>query len=197
MNKIIKIIEKMTKYADFLVLHNIPYDTIKPYQTEILPRKPPFYVGVKPSIKYLKKHGISCAGFINILLQHVGLSTPKNFKFPKFPGGCGAYEQLDGIEFFDNSSIKSMINQINNLPNGTILGWYWQDNNKNQGHIMFLANGYIFESYYDSRSQGGIIKTSIEDIIKYFSKNLLLFEYYILPTVYIPQLMKKKKFFFS
>ena len=142
----------------------------------------PFYVKEKKSVEYVKKHGVCCSGFINLLVHHVGLKI--NHSGPYSGGTDGWYCYLK------KKNCLQKFSETNWYPIGTLfLRNYY--NYKDQGHMAILYNytigsiekkdimeANIIHAYYDDNvSHVGITTLNYSHSIK----NKSYYEYAILP----------------
>ncbi len=124
-----------------LKLENTPrinYDKNTPptYNNE-----PPFWIGTGPlnDIEYIKKKGIVCVGFSNLIrrlnnLEIPGMITGKKLDY--WPGGTRAW-----FEYLDQENRLEKINFSKEYPKGTLLLQNY--NSINEGHIAITINSNV------------------------------------------------------
>ena len=128
----------------------------------------PFYVNVPPSdmnISFFRKHGMNCAGFINILLWKFGRGVP-------FSGDAEVDEWRGGTYFwhhyFDKIGALKVFDIDAKYPVGTLFLRKYVDE-KEQGHVAVLCEldsmcGKIIHSYKDERlGYGGVAINTLRD----------------------------------
>ena len=140
----------------------------------------PFYVKQIPSLEYIKKNGINCAGFINLLRQKSGLTIPG--KEHKYKGGTDSWYKY----FEENNKLKTF-DYRENYPIGTLFGRKYRGIN-DQGHLAVLyeidkdglwLNNKIIHSYYEKKNKGKVGITTLG--YSHYSKENGYYEYAVLP----------------
>jgi len=93
----------------------------------------PFYIEKIPTKAYLKKHGINCAGFINLLRQKAG---------KKVPGSGINRGGTDGwFNYLKKKQVLEKFDDIKNYPLGTLFLRKYR-NVEDQGHVaVYLTKG--------------------------------------------------------
>jgi hypothetical protein len=146
-------------------LRNAPYTY---WDGEHIPRNDmtPFYAqnGPPPSRSHIDAVGVSCAGYMNLLRRHMGLSVPGvDDPCELYPGGIGAWHTFlrDHLTPFDAAAT---------YEDGTIL-FRPYTSVQDQGHIGVVFGGQLYHSYayvwepfsFEKRVEPGV---SITDIWK-------------------------------
>lgn len=123
-----------------------------------------FHYYDKPqSIPFIKKHGIACSGFVNLLMHEAGVKLPKSIG--KHRGGTGFWFQ----RFRKDKKLKPF-DYTKNYPIGTLLfrkyrnvedqGHFAVLYSKNKKHPTKLLYSNIIHAYADD-DKGGQIGISI------------------------------------
>ena len=120
----------------------------------------PFYVNGIPDIEYIKKNGINCAGFINLLRLKSGKDVPGN---GDFKGGTFSW-----FNYFQDKKFLEVFDYRIRYPIGTLLLRKYRSI-YDQGHLAVLyeldenniwLNNKIIHSYYDENNGNGRVGIS-------------------------------------
>ena len=121
----------------------------------------PFYVDYIPPINYIKKHGINCAGLVNIMRLKNGKNIPG---FGIYRGGTGMWDYyLNSKKLLEKFDIEKQ------YPVGTLFLRRYR-NVEDQGHLAVLygnngenvLDGDIIHSYNDEHG-GRVGITKLRD----------------------------------
>lgn len=163
-----KAVNRAIRYANKLVnTHTITCTKI-PKEN-----KYPFYVANKPppSLEIIKKNGINCAGFINLIRRHMNLEIPGIITGEKksiFPGGTGEW-----FGYLKKEKRLEKIDYDKTYPKGTLLLEDYNPNN--QGHLamVYTSNkkGLLNSKIIHTRWESHIKKVQIDYFYDYTYKN--------------------------
>ena len=128
-----------------------------------------FYTETLPAISYLKRHGINCSAFINILMHRMKKEIPKSGRGIR--GGTKFW-----VHHYKKLNVAMPFNISAQYPIGTLFLRDYRDFT-DQGHAAIMINEtQIIHSCLDI----GVILT---DLIK--SHSICTYEYAILPEDWI------------
>ena len=140
----------------------------------------PFYVNEIPSIEYIKKNGLNCAGFINLLRLKSGKDVPGT---GEDRGGT-----LSWFNYFKDKKCLEVFDYRKNYPVGTLFFRKYRSI-MDQGHFAVLyeldkndlwLNNKIIHSYYDKEEGNGKVGLSVLGY-SHYSIPEGYYEYIILP----------------
>lgn len=143
----------------------------------------PFYVNELPNIEYIKKNGINCAGFINVLRLKVGKDVPGS--------GDDRGGTLSWFNYFKDKNLLEIFDCRKKYPLGTLFLRKYRSVT-DQGHLAVLYeldknnvwyNNKIIHSYYQE-DYGGRVGFSLLGKSHYYIPEGY-YEYIILPENWI------------
>lgn len=123
------------------------------------------YYDAPKSKTFIKKHGVACSGFVNLLMHKAGVNLPSSGKLWKHRGGTGFWY----YKWKEQKKLKPF-DYTKKYPLGTILFRKYRDV-KDQGHFAVLYSynkkhpdkilyGEIIHAYAEDE-KGGRVGTTI------------------------------------
>ena len=173
-------VEEILKFAETLI--DIKYTL---WNGEPLSKNThPFYVNEIPNMEYIKKNGLNCAGFINLLRLKSGKYVPG---IDDYKGGTHSW-----FNYFKDEKCLEIFDYRKKYPLGT---WFLRKYRSitDQGHLSvlyeldkndFWLNNKIIHSYYDEKENNGKVGLSILGY-SHYSIPEGYYEYIILPENWI------------
>ena len=166
-----KKINKAMRYA--YKLKGVKRKDGKCYESTDKPSKEPFWIenNKPPSLEIIRKGGVNCAGFPNLIRRYMGLDIPgiiNGEKKMKFPGGTGTW-----FDYLKKKKRLKKIDYSKTYPKGTLL---LEDFNPiNQGHLAIVwtenKKGLLYSKLIQSRWESNIKSVNIDYFYNYKYKD--------------------------